>query len=186
MRYVLCPAFAAAILLSCGQTLSAGESAFEQGYHSMKRDFLRNNYWPQPFLYPDRDALCAPFAVMVHNGWRMQNTLSAHHFKPGTGDLTESGQLKLNWVMSEVPPQYRTVYVERGETVEVTAKRIRAVEMAAGRLTVDGNVPPVMETAIAARGWPADQIDATTRQWLNSVPQPRLPSSGGGGGEGGK
>jgi hypothetical protein len=181
MRYVLAPACLAALTLVYSTHAHAGESAVargvRKGYASVKRDFLRNNYWPEPFNYPDRDAVCAPFAVMVHNGWRLQNTFGAHHFRPGTSELTEAGELKLKWVMTEAPPQQRTVYVERGETADMTAGRIKAVEAAAGRLTVDGGVPMVVETSIQSRGWPADQIDATTRQWLNSVPAPRLPSS---------
>jgi hypothetical protein len=186
MRYVLAPACLAALTLVSSLDAQAGESAVakgvRKGYASVRRDFLRSNYWPEPFNYTDRDAVRAPFAIMVHNGWQMQNTFGDYHFRPGSCELTEAAELKLKWVMTEAPMQQRTVYVERGETSAMTADRIKAVQVAAERLTVDGNIPPVLETSVQSRGWPADQIDATTRQWLNSVPAPRLPSANGGGG----
>lgn len=189
MRYIAAPAVTAVLMMLVPSAADAGESVVakhsRRAYHSVKRDFLRNQYWPEPFIYPDRDSVRAPFSVMVHNGWRMQHTFGAHHFQPGTTQLTEAGELKLRGVMVETPMQHPTVYVERGDTADETAGRIQAVEAAASRLTVDGAVPAVVETSIPARGWPADQIDATTRQWINSVPSPRLPASTGGGGGGG-
>jgi hypothetical protein len=124
---------------------------------------------------------------MIHNGWRMQNTLAAHHFREGTMELTEAGKLKVLWIVTEAPAQHRTIYVERASHPQVTAGRIQNVQIIAAGSSMEGVSPPVFETGIPARGWPADQIDATTRKWYDSAPSPRLPDrSGGSGGSSGQ
>jgi hypothetical protein len=179
MRTFLCAALAASSLAAP----SIGRADwFYDTYRMMHRDFHRNNLWPEPFNYPDRDVARAPFAVMVHNGWRVQNTLGSYHFHENSSRLTEAGQLKVHWIMTEAPPQYRTIYVERGESPEATAGRIQAIQAAAGQHLPPGAVAEVHETLVPPRGTPADQIDATARQWHNSIPAPRLPGSGGSGG----
>ena len=177
MRYFICLAVTAALLATAA---TAQADWLHRSYYSMRRDFHRNNAWPEPFIWPDQQAVCAPFAVMVQNGWRLQNTLGPHHFREGTSELTDAGQLKVTWILTEAPAPYRTIFVERGATPQATASRIRTVQTAAARIVPDA-AAVVMETNIPARGAPADQIDATTRQWLNSVPAPRLPSTSGGG-----
>lgn len=153
----------------------AGATELKQFCYSCKQDFHRNIAWPEPFIWPDRAAVCAPFGVMIHNGWRMQNTLAAHHFREGTTELTEAGKLKVLWIVTEAPAASRSIYVERAETSEQTSQRIRNVQTIAAGLAMEGVSPPVFETAIPARGWPADQIDATTRAFTDSSPAPRLP-----------
>src|SRR5690606_15584634 len=98
--------------------------------------------------WPDRAAVCAPFGVMIHNGWRMQNTLASHHFREGTSELTEAGKLKVLWIMNEAPAQHRTIFIERSEAPELTQGRVRTVQNIAASLAVDGMVPAVMETGI--------------------------------------
>jgi hypothetical protein len=181
MRRIFWPALAAAL---CVCPL-AGATEVQNFFNSCKQDFRRNNAWPEPFIWPDRAAACAPFGVMIHNGWRMQNTLAAHHFREGTDELTEAGKLRVLWIVTEAPPQYRTIYIERADNAEITGGRIRNVSIAAQGLSMDGVAPPVMATGVAARGWPADQIDATTRRWYDTAPDPRLPDRSGGGGSSG-
>jgi hypothetical protein len=182
MRRFFCAALAASSLAA---PAAARADWLHDTYHVMKRDFHRNNIWPEPFNYPDRDAARAPFAVMVHNGWRLQNTLGSYHFHDGSPRLTEAGQLKVEWIMTEAPPQYRTIFVERAESPDATAGRIRAIQAAAGRYLPSGGMAEVYESLVPPRGTPADQIDATARQWQNTIPAPRLPSGGGSGGSGG-
>ena len=169
------------LVLCAGSLASASE--IKQFYYSCKQDYYRNKAWPEPFIWPDRAAVCAPFGVMVHNGWRLQNTLAAHHFREGTSELTEAGKLKVMWIVNETPPSHRTIYVERADKPEVTGGRIQNVQTLAAGLSMEGVSPPVFETGIPARGWPADQIDATTRSFYDTMPAPRLPerSSGTGG-----
>lgn len=181
MRRILWPAVAAAL---CVCPL-AGATEVQRFYESCKQDFRRNNAWPEPFIWPDRDSVCAPFAVMIHNGWRLQNTLAAHHFREGTAELTEAGKLRVLWIMTEAPMAHRTIYIERTDSPEITGGRVRNVSIAAQGLSVDNIAPPVFVTGVAARGWPADQIDATTRRFHDTAPDPRLPDRSGGGGGGG-
>ena len=182
MRQLIGSAFAAALIAAGAATAQADwiHDKAKDGYHSVKRDFYRNNAWPEPFIWPDRQATLAPFGVMIHNGWRMQNTLGPYHFREGTNELTEAGQLKVMWILTEAPAQHRTIFVERGQTAEATARRIRTVQNTVVRLAPEAP-PAVFETIIPARGWPADQVDATNRQYLNTVPSPRLPAATGGG-----
>ena len=153
----------------------AGATEIKEFWYRCKLDCRRNNAFPEPFIWPDRAAVCAPFGVMIHNGWRMQNTLAAHHFREGTDELTEAGKLKVLWIVTEAPASSRTIYVERAGTPELTGGRIRNVQTIAAGLAMEGVSPPVFETGIPARGWPADQIDATTRAFTDSMPAPRLP-----------
>ncbi len=177
MQRILWPALA---LMLAASPLAASE--FKHFWYSCKQDFHRNNYWPEPFIWPDRAAVCAPFAVMVHNGWRMQNTLGAHHFREGTSELTEAGKLKVLWIVTEAPASYRTIYVERADNPQMTSSRIQHVQSTAAGLAMEGVSPPVLETHIPARGWPADQIDAITRRSLDTMPDPRLPAAASSGG----
>jgi hypothetical protein len=170
-------------LLIAAGPLAASE--FQQAYHSCKQDFHRNNWWPEPFIWPDRASVCAPFAVMVHNGWRLQNTLAAHHFREGTAELTEAGKLKVMWIVTEAPASYRSIYVERADNPAVTSTRIQNVQTLAAGMAMEGVSPPVFETGIPARGWPADRIDAITRRAMDTMPDPRLPDRSGGGSSGG-
>ena len=80
---------------------------------SVARDTKRRNCWPKPWVCPDRQAVQAPFAVMVANGWRLQNMLGDHHFAAVTGELTEAAHLKIRWILTEAPQQQRTIYVHR-------------------------------------------------------------------------
>lgn len=165
-------------LLLCGSSLRA-DDWLHRNYDSIRRDWHRNNAWYEPFNYADRDAVNAPFAAMVHNGWQLQNTLSAHHFDPHTQELTPAGQLKVQWVLTEALPQHRSLLVERGVTNAATQARIRSVRTAAARVVPSHEIPMIGETQIPARGWSGDYINAIDRAWNGSIPAPRLPAGGG-------
>src|SRR4051812_27341275 len=74
-------------------------------FHSVMRDFRRNNAWPCPFSPPDRCAARAPFAVMTENGWKTQNTLSEYHFDAETGKINEAGVQKIRSILLDAPIQ---------------------------------------------------------------------------------
>ena len=158
-----------------GQTAQAANL-----FKTFTRDFRRNNCWPEPFTQPDRIAVRAPLALMVHNGWRLQNTLSDHHFNEETAQLNEAGELKVQEVLTEAPAQFRTLFVLRDVDPEVTANRLKSVEESAGRLAMEGDSPSVIPVGTKPRGWSADDIDATGRKYRASMPEPRLPERGGG------
>jgi len=142
---------------------------------SIAQDYAERNHWPMPYVCPDREAVRAPFALMVHNGWRRQNMLCDEHFKEGTAELTEAGRLKVQRIMTEVPAPHRTIYVRRAESPEVTAARIQAVYDLAAKFSPDGSPPVVQETTVAPAGWSAERVDAVTRKFQTAVPVPQLP-----------
>jgi len=146
--------------------------------NSIPRDIKRRQCWPKPFVCPDREAVRAPFAVMVCNGWQRQNTLDDNYFEEGTGQLTKAGQLKVRWIVTEGPTEHREVYVHRAETAEETAARVNAVHQFAACFTPPEHAVPVLETDVTPRVWPpADHVDDVLRKFESSAPKPRLPST---------
>lgn len=158
-----------------------------QVLESIARDFKRNNSWPDAFMGADRQAVRAPFVIMVHNGWRRQNILGEYHFKPDSGELTEAGKLKVQWIMTQAPRQHRTIFVHQAQTAEMTAARIETVQQLAVQMSPSGELPQVAETPLNEAGWSAGQIDRVSRDFFEkTAPSPRLPAvqaagSGGGG-----
>lgn len=165
----------AAVVLSC-LAGSAHADWFHRMWSSMRTDFRRNNAWPYTFVYDDIQAANAPFDVMIYNGWRVQNTLGPHYFEEGTTDLTEAGKLKIQWIMTEAPEQFRTVFVERSNNRAVTAARIEAVRLAATESLPEGVEAEVVETNLPARGTPAEYINTVNEKYKASMPDPRLPA----------
>jgi hypothetical protein len=154
---------------------------------SIAQDIKRRQCWPEPFTGPDRATVRAPFVIQVANGWRRQNMLGDVHFEQSTGQLTEAGRLKVRWILTSAPQQYRLVYVHAAEKGEETAARIAAVQQLVGQLSPN-NLAPVLATSISDDGWPADQVDLIGRKFQSSTPPPRLPAptgTGGGSGSGG-
>jgi uncharacterized membrane protein YgcG len=151
--------------------------------------YQKNVQWPEPFLQPDRDSVTLPFSMMIANGWRRQNLLSDYHFTDDGSQLNLAGETKLRYILTQVPPQRRTVYVQRGLTPETTLARLVLVNRAASKLALDKSTPSIVESDLPNDGWPADDVDATSRRFIASRPDPRLSnassSSGGGGGAGG-
>ncbi len=139
------------------------------------RDTKRRQCWPKPFDCPDRQAVRAPFAQMIENGWMAQNTLGQHHFEQGTGRLTESGRLKVRWIATQVPQHRRCVLVEEGASEEETAARLQAVQEVLSRLAGSDQLP-VMTTQRPAPVFPAYHVDLIGRKYIDTMPPPKLPS----------
>lgn len=143
-------------------------------------DIKRRQCWPEPFIYPDRAAVRAPFVTMVANGWRRQNMLGEYHFEPGTGQLTEAGRLKVRWILTTGPREHRLIYVHVADTGEETSARVAAVQQWAAKIAPN-DAPPVQTTTISDDGWPADEVDMIGRKFQASAPPPRLPAPTGNG-----
>jgi hypothetical protein len=130
---------------------------------------------------PDRHAARLPFHLMVQNGWRRQNTLDRHYFRPGSTELTEAGKLKVKWILHEAPRHHRTIYVQVSDTPEDTAGRVAAVENLAVRLSPEGDLPSILQTNRGSAGWPASQVDAIGRKFESAIPDPVLREASQGG-----
>lgn len=178
------PALVVALTL-IAQASTAKAQWCSEFFSSMSRDFKRNNSWPEPFVHMDRESVRAPFYTMVANGWRKQNMLSDHHFEEDTARLTKAGELKVYWILNQVPPQHRTIFVQRGMTPDVTTARVDSVQQIAQRMLPAGELPAVVETNLPADGRPADVVDAINRSFMKNSRAPMLPASSSGGTSGG-
>jgi hypothetical protein len=173
------------ILLALLAASAPGYSKAEGWFPKVRRDFRRNNCWPQPFIVPDRIAVRSPFEVMINNGWQVQNTLSDEHFDPETGELIGAGELKVRGILVESPKGRRRVFVLRGKDPEDTARRERSVAEYAARVLHPGERPEIAEANFRPRGTPAERIFDIDARYSASAPDPRLSSSSGGGSSGG-
>jgi hypothetical protein len=162
-----------AIVLSAGA--SNGEGWLSTQWHNWKAVHQRNNAWPEAFVPMDRAAARAPFVGCVVAAWRVQNTLSDYHFEDGSRALKESGMIKVMRIVTEAPPDFRTVFVLRAETAQLTAARIASVQEAAARYALPGDHPQVGESFVTPRGAPAYYIVDVDRSFRESMPEPRLP-----------
>jgi len=163
----------AAVAATTSTAQAGGLAAFfrdvDTGYH-------RNKYWPEPFVMQDRAFVAAPFAIMTQKGWEEQNLLGENYFKKETGELNESGQLKVRWIMTQAPLGFRTMYIERANSPQGTADRMDATRRFADRIAIGGEVPDVRESNMMVHGWPADYSDAIITKFQQSTPDPRLPA----------
>jgi hypothetical protein len=158
----------------------------EGWFTKARRDFRRNNCWPQPFIIPDRVAVRSPFEVMINNGWQVQNTLSDEHFDPETSELIGAGEMKIRGILVESPKEHRQVFVLRGRNPEDTARRQAAVREYAAQLVEAGEYPEIAESQTRPRGTPAERIFDIDSRYSASAPDPRLaPANGGGSSSGG-
>ena len=148
-------------------------------------DWHRNNAWPDPFVEVDRNSIRTTMGVQVDNGWRLQNTISTELFNPETQELTRAGELKVEWILTQMPAERRTVFVLRGRTAEITKTRLKSVEKAAATTLGDTTQAAIAVTDIIPRGGSGDYYERVNRGYDNSVPPPRLPQADGASGESG-
>jgi len=162
-------------------TLSAVPAALavfvDHGAHYMKQTYHMNQMWPWPFQCADRIAVREPFCIMVNNGWRRQNLLGAHHFKPGTNQLSTAGELRVQWIMTQAPPDRRSIFIERTIDPETNNQRLVAVRDYGVKVSTDGREPMVEETYLMTEGRPAAVVDATNVNFIKSMPPPVLPAA---------
>ena len=159
-----------ATLLFC----SASQAGWNDFWDRVHLDYARNKCWPSPFLQNDAMAVRNFNATLAAAGIRMQNTLSDHYFDSVTGDLTNSGKMKIRNILLG-PEDRRTIFVMQALTKEETEGRINAVR--AGLAAMIGN-PDAVEVLVSPNqplGRTADYIDEIYRRERGSIPAPRLP-----------
>jgi hypothetical protein len=172
---------AVTFLSFASQALAGGGEvgdAWRQFWSNTKRDWHRNNCWPDPFVYPDRASTVAPLALQVSNGWRMQNLVGEYYFDNRSHQLTAAGRDRVRWIVTQAPAQFRTVFVQRGNTPDQTAMRVDSIQKFAAEMFPTGELPAVVDTNLQPRGWPADYINTVYSTFEKSTPSPRLPESG--------
>jgi hypothetical protein len=149
-------------------------SLAKRAWLSICRDFRRNNAWPDPYVAADRVNTRVPFDICTANGWRIQNTLSDHHFTD-TGDLTEAGELRVAAIINETPLPYRAIFVLRADDPGITAERVVSIQEGVAKILGDRPPVPIYETYEKPRGTPAYYVDEVTRRFQATIPDPRLP-----------
>jgi hypothetical protein len=162
-------------LLLAGSDRSARAVFFDDGAHYVKHGYYVNQMWPWPYVCPDRIAVREPFNIMVNNGWRRQNLIGVHHFNPDTNALTPAGELRVQWIMTQAPPERRDIFVERALDPNQNTQRLAAVRDYATKVTLDGRIPQVQETHLMSEGRPAAVVDAVNVNFMKSMPPPVLP-----------
>lgn len=128
MTIVVAAAVAAAVLPAI-----AGDGGYHTGdpWHNYWVDWHRNNSWPEPFVEPDAASICAAFRADIIKGWEQQNLLGDPHFEANNNKLSPSGMIKLRWILTQNPAEFRTPFVERTASDEITARRVAATQQAA-------------------------------------------------------
>lgn len=173
-------AIAVAVLLviaSPAQTKQAcGPSVCEEYWHAYRQEAI----WPSQYVQQPRQSICTTFELMAHNGWRRQNLLGHHHFKPESTELSEAGKLKAQWILTQTPPSRRTIYVERGINEEQTSSRLAAVQQFTSGIGPTEGTSSVSDTNIVDYGRPASTVDAVFTGWNANQPAPVLPKAAAG------
>jgi hypothetical protein len=162
---------------AAGQPPAAQAPQKENWWQRWKRDYHRNQCWPEPFIAGDRQAEIMPFEIMANNAWQRQLLLSDYHFVQGTTELNDAGKFKLLWIISKVPAQRRAVYVERLMSDQTTAERMAAVQKAIVRLAPNRPSMPVYESNLGPGEWSGASAVATQNANEKTVPDPRLPTA---------
>jgi hypothetical protein len=150
--------WATAMVLAFAADGLRADDVFTRSGHAIARDCKRNNYWPEPFIYPDRDAVVRPFGVMIAKGWQVQNTLSEHHFQPDNSRLADAGVHKVHQILSDPVAQRRIVFVQMAGTPEQTIARIAAVRGAAAVMLPPGAELAVYPSGIQTRPWLGTEV----------------------------
>jgi len=174
--------FRAAVLATGG---TGGAFWLGEFYCYLESRREQQNQWPAQFVGQDRVAAKAPFDVMIQNGWRRQNLLGTHHFNEDCTKLTRSGELRVQWILTQAPPEHRQVFIERSLDPDVTQQRIATTNEFAKMVVADGSAIPAQETHILSSGRPAVEVDFVNTQFRKNMRTPALPSGATGGGGGG-
>ncbi len=162
----------------CGRMNCPCDSGCQATYLGATDEAFKDNLrWPHQYVWPSRRGICQSFAIMANNGWRRQNLLGQYHFDPETGELSTAGRVKVQWILTQAPPQRRTIYVERTLDQQQTAGRVEAVQnLASSTTTAEGPVD-VQETLLHDDGRPAAAIDAVFTGFTTNQKPPVLPDA---------
>jgi len=173
MRRSLQIALALVITAAASASADAGWHEFWARVHL---DYHRNVCWPEPFIHADRDILHEHYAVYERMGWQRQNTLGVNHFHQETNQLNSAGVQKVLEVVTQSPPQRRTVFVLQGVDQNMTDTRIDSVQQTVAALLPEGELPSVVQTHVPPVLRPGRTIVTIENQYRNGQPQPRLPA----------
>ena len=164
----------------CARPMACGQPGYGPTLtDSCEEVYFQNSIWPRQYIAPARRGICQSMELMVHNGWRRQNLLGKYHFDPNGDQLTEAGKLKVDWILTQAPPQRRSIFVERAATADQTAQRVQAVQDLAASTSGASTPADVQETHLHDEGHPALAVDAVFTGFTASQRTPSLPTAAG-------
>lgn len=157
---------------------SGCQSGYEPDYLEKSGYALRDNVrWPRQYTWPARRGICQSFAIMANNGWQRQNLLGRYHFDAETGELSAAGRVKVQWILTQAPPQRRTIFVEQFGEQELMATRVQSVQTLAANLAGGMGPVDVRETLMHDDGHPAGSVDAVFTGFSTNQAPPILPAA---------
>ena len=112
------------------------------------------------------------------NGWMTETTLYDQHFDPETNTINQAGRMHLRWILLYAPPAYRAAFIATADTPEASQTRMASTQVAALEMTGPDNAPPIMLRATQQLGASAEERDLVRRQWLSTIPSPRINYAG--------
>ena len=123
----------------------------------------------------DRQAVYTPISIMVDKGWQLQNTIPNELFNPETQELTLAGELKVQWILTQMPTRRRMVFVLKGKTADITETRLKSVEKAAVDVVGEAGSGMIAITGQVPRGGSGAYYERVNAGFEQTTPPPRLP-----------
>ena len=168
-------------LLLAGTTiaLAGGEGGYQPNspWHNFWVSWHRNNCWPEPFTTVGTASVWNMVDAQVAKGWEVQDLLGDAHFEADNSKLSAAGRLKVHAILTQNPVAFRTVFVERGWTDEVTAKRLAAAQMGTAQMVADsGPMPAVLVSNSLPATMSADTVtgvNAWAAGFQATIPKPQ-------------
>lgn len=145
MKRMLRAAAAAAILTSglgsigCVSTGTCGKGGCGggDGHGGVFGDLYRKTNdpcYPERYQYAAREAVVAPFAQQVHNGYVLNQTIYNHYFEFGTSTLTPAGAEKLISLARARPGPDARIYLQTARDLPANADPAKVADV---RATLD-------------------------------------------------
>jgi hypothetical protein len=171
------------LLLGAAASVFAGDVS--NGYqpnspwHNFWVDWHRNNAWTEPFVQVDTASVWNVVDMQVAKGWETQNLLSDAHFEADNSKLSPAGRLKVHQILTQNPSAFRSVFVARGWSDEVTSRRLAAAQTATAQMASSGSfaMAPVLVSNAQPATTSADNV-AGVNTWysgfMTSVPKPQI------------
>ncbi|MEY3176203.1 MAG: hypothetical protein RLZZ436_4117 [Planctomycetota bacterium] len=139
--------------------------------------FYAQHYWPLPYTCQDREAVRGIMEMQTSLGWQEETTLYNRHFDADTNMLNRAGELHLEYVLRDVPPERRAVWVQSTFSESADSTRLESVRGAmAARVSEDREIPLAVR-ACRETGRPAAEVEVISSLYRSSMPTPRLGSS---------
>jgi hypothetical protein len=150
----------------------------------MVHRYHHNLYWPHPYIEEDKAAVDQFEQIQIMNGWQSATTLYEYHFTPDGHELNSAGRDHLYWIMSSVPIEYRTAYVQASRhDPNVSNLRLVSAQNEAARFVGPDQAPPILLRVAHPHGTPAAEVMSVFDFRRTTLTPPPVLQGGGGAGE---